>query len=1242
MRPALTCKLIREWSKLALRAPPTCAPIQRCPRRGIVELCMLRRNNALTAVRARKPVDSRCEVVMRLRIRSMSSGAPSPSDEPANNGCDPPVQNGVRKESEQVRDVRHRVQEQEMHRAAENRWSIISDELTPNAVKPKSQADLLSYSRRLLATKDTSADDDDDEGPVVQREDQEYHDASTHFDMITFDSKNRDWYNLLERPRHTRQPLNPQRPKRTPLENEQSVEITSANTPASIQSLLDGIGDTEELDPTTEARPLGVTARDAYVIQEADKGRELSLTQDQYREYVRYKRYVKRYGPIPFQVFLRKTIHYSDPKNVSVRNIRILEDYSALREDEGVFMPANIFPRRRKMVQKPEFDRWEVAEEFRNANLPREFFFMHLDRELNDMKVELPARTVARILPILQRANENPTPYNLILDLHRRRGTDKLNRVLRALCLAFAIDKDVRLTVLDSFGSLLFNLPAAQFASLICRIYGSAELRNVCKLLSPPSHRHERNQVLWLVSQIKAASETNPEGARMMLSVVVIHLALEYGYDYLAGSLAVKILRSAPPDQRGNLVPLNLLHIIMGRLLDSVEYDSSHVDLGMVVDLWKELVALGGTIGPDRQFKIMELTLQFTDDTLDSPNFIHDPDTVMALILEQQTAIDRVPISFYLSAINRHLRIGNTLGALRHYRLMERHASGRHPPPDLTAGILHALSKARLFKEAHEFIVRLNVAAMKSSAIVEAIVNFAARTDNASLATQILRHVKRPYSRSMLHQLLFFSTKRGDQHSRDSMIRMINDIDKISPDEFGMLVNEMYENHGLHEALNLLNKSPPHLTKEGWKAVLHKAFLEHDFDAASTALSYIQPDEDGYYLGTLLTYVSREMGALKARNVLQSLLDRTLDIESLSDRQQTREQLLSVELRRLARALDQSSDDELVFTRPRQSAIDDDLFLYKHRFPTKRIKRERQRNSAFVDRPNPLVEFGGDTSGAESGSLLRVSAAGFDMSIFDGTKPTALSVQIVGRLALHEGDIKTYNWALITLEAMGMSAVDIRSCFITDVKEYRTGNVRSERERYSRGKHKPRHHFDVYHTVRRYVKALRERRPAVAVGRDQDSGAKGVPEVAGRHSWYRREWLLKSLNLWKPVDSSKADNMRLTNRQRQRILYFRGQMRRRDREYKEKLQQAWLDISHTNDAELRVRKMKALLTRYRQTRQVKEYMQVLERSEGSPELSAVEQMRRFLSSRSKLLRAQRWRRSHPGVPYSAEEETVDK
>ncbi|KAK9237164.1 hypothetical protein V1525DRAFT_450771 [Lipomyces kononenkoae] len=1237
MRPALTCKLMREWSRSALRAPPTGAPMRQCPRRGIAGACMPHRNEALSAVRAHKPVDSRCEVVLRLRIRTMSSAAPSASDEPANNGCDPPVQNDVRKETVHVRDGKHRGPETEMYGSVEDRWSIISEKLTSYDVEPISQPDPLPDSRHLPEAEDTSADDD----PQPGTEEDQPHSASTQSDPVVFDSKTRDWYNLLDDRRHTRQPLDPHRPRKKPiLEHEQSVEIISTNVSHSIESLLDGSSNTKNLDPTTEARPMGVTAGDAYVIQEADKGRELSLTQDQYREYVRYKRYVKRYGPIPFQVFLRKTVHYNDPKNVSVRNIRILEDYSALRDDEGVFMPANVFPRRKKIIQNPEFDRWEVQEEFKTANLPREFFLMHLDKELNDMKVELPARIVARILPVLQRASENPTPYNLILDLYRRKSTDKLNKVLRLLCIAFSIDKDVRLTVLDSFGSLLFKLPAAKFASLLCRIYGSAELRNVCRLLSPPGHRHERNQILWLGSQIKVASEVNPEGARMMLSLVIIHLALEYGYDFLAGSLAIKILRSSPPDQRANLVPLNLLHIIVGRLLDSVEYNSSLVDLGMVVDLWKELIALGGTIGPDRQFKIMELTLQFTDDTPASPKFIHDPDSVMALILKQQTAIERVPISFYISTINRHLRIGNTLGALRHYRLMERHVSGGvHPPPDLTAKILHALSKARLYKEAHEFIVRLSVAAMKSSVIVEAIVNFAARTDNASLASQMLRHLKRPYSRSMLRQLLFFSTKHGDQRSRDSMIRMINDIDEISPEEFGMLVNEMYENHGLQEALNLLNKSPPHFTKEGWMTVLHKAFLEHDFDTASAALSHVMPDDDGYYLGTLLTYVSREMGASKARNVLQSLLDRTLDVENLSGRRQTREQVVSAELRRLARALDRSSDNDLVFTRPRQSSIDADLFLYKHRFPGRRIKREKQRNSTLVDGPLQKFDVADVTSGAETGSLLRVSAVAFDMSIFDGTKPTALSVHIVGRLALHEGDIKTFNWALITLEFMGISAVDIRSCFITDVNEYRAGNVRFEGERYSRGKRRPRHRFDLYHIVRRYAKALRERRATgsatVAVGRGQVSREKVFPAISGISPWFRREWLHRPLNLSRPVDHSQVDSLHLTYRQRQSILYLRNEMRRRNRESKERLQQAWLDISHTDDAELRVRKIKALLTQYRQTRRVKEYMQVLERSKDSPELSAVEQMRRFVLSRRELLRAQRWRKRHPGITNPA-------
>ncbi|KAK9242773.1 hypothetical protein V1506DRAFT_47296 [Lipomyces tetrasporus] len=1218
MRPALTCKLIREWSRSALHAPGT--SVQLCTRRSIARARMLHRSEALSVAWLRKAVDSRCEVLALYRTRTMSSGTLSPPDKAADDGSDPPVQHDVRNGTVHVQEKFY------SDKAAENQWSLMPDDLTPYVLKPRPQQDPSTGSQSNNADVDR---------PHVLGEDQIL-DSHVDWDSDPDTQKPEpipDWYNLVgSSPRHTRPPLDPNRPKARPLEEEQSVEITSDSVAQSIEALFNDIRDSAEFDPTTGTRPPGITPREAYVIQQADNKRGLSLTQDQYREYVRYKRYVKRYGPIPFSVFIRKTIHYNDPKDASIRNIRLLEDYSALREDEGVFMPADTFSRR-KRVDKPEFDRWAVPEEFKMANLPRQFFFMHLDRELNDMKVELPARIVARILPILQRANENTTPYNLILDLYKSRSTAKLVNVLRLLCIAFAIDKGARLTVLDAFASLMFKLPPAKFSSLLCRIYGSAELKNVCKLLSPPGHRHERNQVLWLGSQIRAASDGNPNGARMMLSLVVIHLALEYGYNFQAGSLILKILRSAPTDLRTKLVPPNLLHIIIGRLLDSIESDKSLGDLRVVVDLWKELIALGGKIHPQHQFKIMELTLNFTDDMPDSPNFIHDPDTVLDLIIRQQTGIERIPTSFYIGAISRHLNIGNILGALRHYRMMELHMTGTHLHPELTAEILHALSKARLYKQAHEFIVRLNVAAMKSSAIVEAIVNFAARTDNTVLASQILRHVKRPYSRSMLRQVLFFSIKRGDQNARDSMIRLINDVDKISPDEFGMLVNEMYETHGLAEAFNLLHKSPAHLTGEGWKAVLHKAFLERDYEAATRALSRVKPDADGYYLCILLTYVSRDMGVAKARNVLQSLLDRTLDVgNDSSGQRKTREQLMSAELRSMARSLDQSSDDDLTFTRPRASAIDAELFLYKHRFPARRRERNNHRRISVLEEQRYSLQKPNVTAAA----ALPLSATAFDMSIFDGTKPTALSVQIVGRLALHEGDVKTYNWTLITLEAMGISPVDIRSWFIANVQEYRASEVRSESERWSRMKLLRKQRSDVDHIVLTRAKAVRELQAAVAgnqvVPTKGSTKAATVPASNVLPRWFKSEWSRTALNMSKPIDHSKIDYRRLTYRQRQSILYVREQIRRRNKEWREKLQQEWLDISHTDDPELRVQKMKALLALYKQTRKVKEYIQVLERSKDAVELSAIDQMRRFLSTRRERLRMRRRRKRHIGRP----------
>ncbi|KAK9379930.1 uncharacterized protein V2V93DRAFT_372719 [Kockiozyma suomiensis] len=738
------------------------------------------------------------------------------------------------------------------------------------------------------------------------------------------------------------------------------------------------------------------------------------------------------------------------PGPVPFRDIRFAHNYAWVPPDDGVFQPQVSIDRERSAA-KFYYTPWQPPDHMsETANLPLSFFVENLIHELNTLpRYPEPRIVECRILPILQRARNNQKSYNLLKELRQREIGRPERRLMFCLCSAFS-RPGVAPFVFEGLITLFFSAPVPELITQFHNIASKSPLADVCRKLSPPNHQAEKDPVSWVLAEIfDADSRGYPDRARKALAILSVQLALACNEEVIATAMIVRLLRDggrllSDGVQANYLLPTVVIRSAIDQLLVSMNYDQSVERLRAVALLWNEMIKENQFLTREQQFSIMEKALQITDRENDSLRTSTDlatftePISILELISkqeQQQQESAMVPTTFYTDVIQRLLKVGNLLEAASQLENMISRPGFtiNMAPAEVIAQVVRALSKRRLYSRAQEIVLQFNRALVTNEHIQAVLLNFAARTNNFVLAKQMMKLVTPPYSRVILRELLFLSVRFHDASGREAVMSMISQDDKsISPAEYSLLIEDMIDSEGLIAAYDEVGKSKSSTHREfAWSTLLHKSLNQKEFAIASEGTNKIRRQRGDYYLAGLLIYVSKNFGSATARRVLQKRIKQTVDVESLKSRRNSAESKKSANiskiryLRTITEILDMN--DEPVEFDLKSSGIDPKLFLPRNEGRSKGYRRRPRSSESDFSTENMT-----DNSSEDS-----LTADRFDESIFDYTKPSLLAVQCVATFALFSGDARTYNWALITLETMGLAPRHIKTLFKTDLEEFK-------------------------------------------------------------------------------------------------------------------------------------------------------------------------------------------------------------
>ncbi|KAK9469309.1 hypothetical protein V1512DRAFT_244745 [Lipomyces arxii] len=610
--------------------------------------------------------------------------------------------------------------------------------------------------------------------------------------------------------------------------------------------------------------------------------------------------------------------------------------------------------------------------------------------------------------------------YDLLVeDFNRAQaGTELL--LLQKLCAIIQGQELARVSTLDALSKLTFKIAPENMAQLLLSIRNCEELKRACRLLSPPDFQYDHSPDRWLLRQVGIIARQTVAGARRLLIMILLHLALEFRHDFLCGSMVINFFRAAPEEERPRLIPPMLINMIIDHILSTLEMKRDPMLAEHVVQLWKHLLQVGGQLTTGQQFKLMEISIKLN---YRPPTISSGPDAVLQMIREQ-TVVRQVPLSFYWKVIEQHLKAKNVPGALRNANLMlEQEEQMSAHPPALMADLLHELTRNRMYMDANKLVARMDKKTILAPVMLEQLVNFCARTENSGLGEQLIALIPRPFSRQMLRQLLFYSLRMKDDHGRDAVIAMLQKpvYNNLSVEELGMLADQVYDRDGLELTSEFVQNLPEEFQPSVWRSVLGKALLDKADSFAIKAASKSKRDSDGYYLNMMLTFVARTTGVSSAIKVVRKLIEHPVRKHGALPA------FATSEMRIAARALSENISDRPTFTNhfrfSKTSAILPELFLEPGPHSAIASTREhmlndKQRTNKFqvITRNEP------------------------DMSLFDGCpRPNIVTLVILGRLALAEKNEHAFNWLLLTLESFGMHPDDIKHTFESDVSRYKRG-----------------------------------------------------------------------------------------------------------------------------------------------------------------------------------------------------------
>ncbi|KAK7204142.1 hypothetical protein BZA70DRAFT_268547 [Myxozyma melibiosi] len=734
-----------------------------------------------------------------------------------------------------------------------------------------------------------------------------------------------------------------------------------------------------------------------------------------------------------------------------IRDIRFAHNFMWAAPTDGIFQPQLSYDRAILPPEEQSTQEWSPPDHIKpSANLSLSYFIEALSHELDTIPRYPSAKVVeCRILPILRRAQDNPTPYNMIKEYLVRDYGRATGRLINCLCTAFARPGVPEYAFEALVGLFVKTRNPTEVAKSLRALPPRSALLSAARKLSIPNTNR-------LIMKIVNAKE---EESIRLLAVVLVQLALNSGHELTAALIYLRLARELPGSlprlvARRDLGPdhnSDLMDEILKQLIASLDRDPSPERLKAVVSLWRAVMDNGGALPRTLHITLLEKALLITekmDEDAEAVELLPFPDgrkirvgrkiSVPALtgpvaildhIRKQEEWTLRktsVPTAIYLQVIARHMKAGNMLAAadMVNQMIARENSSINMVPHEVTAKLVRGLARNRYFQRAQDIVLQFNRGYVRNPFIQAVLLNLGARTENRKLVNQTLRLVPRPVPRQILRELLYVALRLKDAEGRRAVIDMIEGSSTpLTPIEYSVLIEQTIAEEGLRYAHAMVEKRESYADrKAAWDTLMLRGLQQGMYDIASEGTKHSR--RGAYYVTGLLMYISRQFGTAEARQILQRLLSDTIDVnvvtmDDVEERKVTSSAEKQLQYARLmARLLNQ--DDDPVKLNLRATGIRSSLFLPRSRYTGFiRPKREDSRPAEVDESANGLEH-------------QVIAADYYDESIFDGARASFITVEWVGRYALFSGDARTYNWALLTLESMGMSPDHIDELFKDD------------------------------------------------------------------------------------------------------------------------------------------------------------------------------------------------------------------
>ncbi|KAK9454501.1 hypothetical protein V1511DRAFT_511853 [Dipodascopsis uninucleata] len=722
--------------------------------------------------------------------------------------------------------------------------------------------------------------------------------------------------------------------------------------------------------------------------------------------------------------------------NIILYNLSNESDQVSLNDvlmSEGIFAPNVI---NKHMRQQKITHTWTVDGIYRTSRLPADFFIDQLLFECRRWKAQgTPSKVFIkrRLLPIVHRARENPTSYDLLSLLYTKGHKTEAKQILKWLSY-YSNRKDIHFSFFNAYNSLLPIMTVAELSEALSELrYNTTAVKAIKRLV--PNIPNNSNPVTWILERLPAVTSESEVNARSMIFYIIIHIAVASNLDIYAAAMTVKLLKYTVDDS--SLISVELMRLIMDNLLSKFNDTRSLAVLKIAVILWSELRKLDIELTRSQQLQLMESALSFTQSNGSSNEGVSyhslDPNIVLDMILESTSSEDSIPVSFYISVISRNLEKGSIAAAIRYWDSLVARYYYLAPADislNLVARMIKACSKKEFFKKAEEIVSSLDKFSLTDADVFGAVLNFCTRTGNLQLAEKMISLMHTPIPRSLLREMLFLYLRFGNQKQVDVILNVIAREDSLLTDEeAGMLMYYRILREGLPSALEYARTLDDSNNRSAWSIILDNSMRQRNFDAVLEALKHVAPDS--YYYGIMIFSIGVRFGSSRAKKMLESIVEKSVvEKEPLSRSTITREFPLNEQKLEIKETTDLimgnmagDTRETEFFTKPETTRIPDEMFLVPteevYKSYLKRVNRLKKNRSLQQSKWTNLLNK------LESDEKVNEFRKRNLKSIDSG--PDVVTFEILARLALFEFDAPTYNWAILSMERMGVSVIDIEN-----------------------------------------------------------------------------------------------------------------------------------------------------------------------------------------------------------------------